>query len=102
MLLVSEAVTNALLHSASGDEGGSFEVVCKLDRSGRLRVEIYDGGSTNRPRRRVHFPDALTGRGLELFDALANRWGSSGGRRGHVVWFELDLARAGGAPIRLP
>lgn len=92
VLLVSEAVTNALLHSASGDEGGSFEVVCKRERAGRVRVEVHDAGSSSEPRRRVHFPDALTGRGLELFDALAIRWGASGGRRGHVVWFELDPA----------
>lgn len=90
VLLVSEAVTNALLHSASGNEGGTFEVVCRRDGAGRLRIEVHDDGSPGQPRRRVHFPDALTGRGLELFDALATRWGASGGRRGHVVWFELD------------
>jgi len=95
VLLVSEAVTNALLHSASGDEGGSFEVVCAVDRTGRLRIEVHDSGSSSEPRRRAHFPDSLTGRGLELFDALATRWGASGGRRGHVVWFELDPVRAG-------
>jgi hypothetical protein len=35
--------------------------------------------------------DALGGRGLELLDALATRWGSSGGPGGHTVWFELDV-----------
>jgi anti-sigma regulatory factor (Ser/Thr protein kinase) len=98
VLLVSEAVTNALLHSATGDRGGTFEVACRLDRVGRLRVEVHDNGSPSQPRRRTHYPDALSGRGFELFDALATRWGAGGDRRGHVVWFELDppAARAGG------
>jgi len=39
----------------------------------------------------VHQLDALTGRGFELFGALASRWGHSGGASVRVVWFELDL-----------
>ncbi|HYT25977.1 MAG TPA: ATP-binding protein [Actinomycetota bacterium] len=90
-LLVTEAATNALLHSASGDEGGSFEVRCQVDDDRRLRVEVHDAGAPTVPRRRVHQLDAVTGRGLDLFEALASRWGLSGGSRGRVVWFELDL-----------
>jgi hypothetical protein len=47
-LLVSEAATNAVLHSASGEAGGSFEVRCRLARE-RLRVEIHDGGAPSHP-----------------------------------------------------
>jgi anti-sigma regulatory factor (Ser/Thr protein kinase) len=90
-LLVSEAVTNAVLHSASGEDGGSFEVRCRIARE-RLRVEVHDGGAPQSPRRRVHQLDALTGRGLELVDALSARWGWSGGTSGRVLWFELELA----------
>jgi serine/threonine-protein kinase RsbW len=90
-LLVTEAATNALLHSASGEEGGSFEVSCEVDGERSIRVEVHDGGAPSGPRRRVHQLDALTGRGLELFDALASRWGHGGGPSGRVVWFELDL-----------
>jgi serine/threonine-protein kinase RsbW len=90
-LLVTEAATNALLHSASGDEGGSFEVRCEVDDDRLLRVEVHDAGAPTGPRRRVHQLDALTGRGFELFDALASRWGHGGGTRSRVVWFELDL-----------
>lgn len=88
-LLVSEAATNAVLHSASGEAGGSFEVRCRLARE-RLRVEIHDGGAPQSPRRRVHQLDALTGRGLELVDALSSRWGWSGDAGGRVLWFELE------------
>jgi serine/threonine-protein kinase RsbW len=92
-LLVSEAVTNAVLHSASGGTGGRFTVEYELsDR--RLRVEVRDGGGQNGPRRRVHHLESVTGRGLELFEALSDRWGVDGGPGGRTVWFELDLAAA--------
>jgi serine/threonine-protein kinase RsbW len=92
-LLVSEAVTNAVLHSSSGDAGGRFTVEYELsDR--RLRVEVRDGGGATGPRRRVHHLESITGRGLELFDALSDRWGVDGGANGRTVWFELDLAGA--------
>jgi serine/threonine-protein kinase RsbW len=89
-LLVSEAVTNALLHSASGREGGVFRISCSVDR-GVLRVSVRDGGAPTPPRRRVHGLESVTGRGLELFDALAARWGVEGGPAGRTVWFELLL-----------
>ena len=91
-LLVSEAATNALLHSASG-EGGSFAVEYLISKD-LLRVEVHDGGGPSGPRRRVHHPESMTGRGLDLFDALSDRWGVDGSPEGWTVWFELDLAAA--------
>jgi anti-sigma regulatory factor (Ser/Thr protein kinase) len=92
-LLVSEAATNALLHSASGD-GGSFTVEYLIsDRL--LRVEVHDGGGPTGPRRRVHHLESMTGRGLDLFDALSDRWGVDGGPEGWTLWFELDLVPQG-------
>jgi anti-sigma regulatory factor (Ser/Thr protein kinase) len=89
-LLVSEGVTNALLHSSSGHEHGTFTVGYFL--SGRsIRVEIRDGGGPAQPRRRVHDLESVTGRGLDLFEALADRWGHRGDERERVVWFEMDL-----------
>jgi serine/threonine-protein kinase RsbW len=89
-LLVSEVTTNALRHTASGTAGGGFRVSYEL-RNDRLRVEVYDAGAPTTPQRRAHDLDAPGGRGLELFDALASRWGTLGGPEGRVVWFELDL-----------
>ncbi|HEX6678830.1 MAG TPA: ATP-binding protein [Actinomycetes bacterium] len=89
-LLTSEAVTNALLHSASGSEAGSVRVSWRL-RNGRLRVEIHDDGGTLDPHRRVHHVESVTGRGFDLFEALSSGWGFAGGPSGRVVWFELDL-----------
>jgi serine/threonine-protein kinase RsbW len=92
-LLVSEAATNAVLHSASGAADGKFTVEYRLDDH-RLRVEVHDGGGAAGPRRRVHHIESITGRGLELFEALSDRWGVDGGPKGRTVWFELDLAGA--------
>jgi anti-sigma regulatory factor (Ser/Thr protein kinase) len=89
-LLVSEAATNALLHSGSGD-GGSFSVAYLISGD-VLRVEVHDGGGPTGPRRRVHHLESMTGRGLDLFDALSDRWGVDGSPDGRTVWFELDLA----------
>jgi serine/threonine-protein kinase RsbW len=93
-LLVSEAATNALLHSGSGLDGGSFAVEYLIS-DGLLRVEVHDGGGSGGPRRRVHHPESMTGRGLDLFDALSDRWGVDGTPDGWTVWFELDLDLAG-------
>ncbi|HYN17483.1 MAG TPA: ATP-binding protein [Actinomycetes bacterium] len=91
-LLVSEAATNAVLHSASGD-GGTFAVEYLISND-LLRVQVHDGGAPTSPQRRVHHPESMTGRGLDLFDALSDRWGVEGGPHGWTVWFELDLASA--------
>jgi len=89
-LLVSEAATNALLHSTSGD-GGTFSVEYLISDD-LLRVEVRDDGGPSSPLRRIHHIESMTGRGLDLFDALSDRWGVDGGPDGRTVWFELDLA----------
>jgi anti-sigma regulatory factor (Ser/Thr protein kinase) len=89
-LLVSEVTTNALRHSASGTARGKVQVSDEF-RDDRLRVEVDDAGARTAPQRRAHDLEAPGGRGLELVDALASRWGTLGGPDGRVVWFELDL-----------
>ena len=81
-LLVSEVVTNALLHA-----GTSIEVTVSCDDM-VLRVEVADGSPTY-PVVRDHPTLAGTGRGLHLLDELAARWGIDPHEDGKVVWFEL-------------
>ena len=82
-LLVSEVVTNALVHS-----GTTIDVSMALGDDGVL-VEVGDGGQ-HLPARRHYAPTASTGRGLALLDETATAWGVVPGVRGKTVWFQVD------------
>ena len=85
VLLVSEVVTNALLHA-----GTDIELAARLDRQG-LRVEVGDG-SQHLPTRRRYGPSAGTGRGLMMLESLVDDWGVSVHRQGKTVWFRTSGA----------
>ena len=87
-LLVSELVTNAVLHCRS-----AVGVRISAGASG-VRVEVSDG-STVLPSPRGFSADAATGRGLELVEVLSSRWGVEPRPDGKVVWFELGEAAEG-------
>lgn len=87
LILVSELVTNAILHARS-------EVTLTVTRtSGGLRMEVGDR-SSSAPSVRHYSAEATTGRGLVLVDSLADAWGSDIGPSGKTVWFELTPAAA--------
>jgi anti-sigma regulatory factor (Ser/Thr protein kinase) len=99
-LLVSELVTNAVIHAGlSADE----EVELRITANGRLRVEVSDRGGGD-----PAVADSVErdgGRGLLLVEALSSRWGMEGDD-GTRAWFELDAPAAdaagdGGASARL-
>lgn len=75
VLLLSEAVTNAIRHTATGAPGGSFTVHVHADRE-RMAVAVQDGGSAvSRPERMPSGPEDGGGRGLALVAAFAETWG---------------------------
>lgn len=82
-LLVSELVTNAVLHARTEVEVS----VARLE--GRVRVGVGD----RRPGRGLVpqrcSPYAGTGQGLVLVEQLASPFGADGGDGGKTVWFEL-------------
>ena len=82
-LLVSELVTNAILHART-----TMTLVVRLRRTG-VRVEVHDA-SPGAPVLRDYGDDAMTGRGLALVDELAESWGVERHADGKAVWFELD------------
>ncbi|MFJ3883161.1 ATP-binding protein [Streptomyces sp. NPDC090077] len=89
-LLITEVVTNALVHTDQGAE------VSATVRGGRLRVEVRDHAA-RLPRPHVPSADDGThGRGLVLVQALADAWGVDplAMGSGKVVWFELGAAGA--------
>ncbi len=82
-LLVSELVSNALLHTGMPTE-------LRLFRDRVLTLEVADTDNQVPRVRRVSEEDE-GGRGMHLVNELAHRWGSRATRHGKVVWIELEL-----------
>jgi anti-sigma regulatory factor (Ser/Thr protein kinase) len=89
-LLTSEIVTNAILHTKSGVDGGTVTVVVIGVPHGVL-VEIIDNGSTSTPivKGDLYAPQ---GHGLFLVQQLAAQWGYLRDSAGTTVWFHLATA----------
>jgi anti-sigma regulatory factor (Ser/Thr protein kinase) len=86
MLLLSELVTNAVLHSKSGEPGGSVTVALCSVPAGIL-IQVRDDGGPSEPRVSAISADgAEHGYGLLLVDALAERWGTIPSPDGRVTW----------------
>jgi anti-sigma regulatory factor (Ser/Thr protein kinase) len=92
VLLVSELVTNAILHS-----GSKAELRLVLTDAG-LRAECRDTSSAT-PFVKQYSETATTGRGMVIVDALAKSWGAETDEAGKVVWFTLDLGSEVGQPV---
>lgn len=91
-LVVSELVTNAIVHTAS------TRVVCELrDRDDLVRIAVRDEGcAPGEPHPSPQRPDEEHGRGLLLVEALCHSWGAQEHGSGLLVWAEL--ARRGEVP----
>jgi anti-sigma regulatory factor (Ser/Thr protein kinase) len=89
-LLVSEVVTNAVVHPEVA-EGSEIELEV-IVTSGATRVVVSDEGSGFSPSDTPRGPRTSGGYGLRLLEAGASRWGTTtaGGR--FAVWFEIDHA----------
>lgn len=84
-LCLSELVTNAVIHAHTGS------VVRVLLEGGVLTTTVRDLGNRE-PGSQEPLDDPLRvhGRGLQLVDALATRWGSELDSVGTSVWFVLE------------
>lgn len=81
-LVVSELVTNAVVHAATEVH---LHITAEDDA---IRVEVEDG-STHLPVRRTWAQTAGTGRGLLIVEQNVDRWSAARTARGKVVWFEI-------------
>lgn len=86
-LLVSEVVTNSVLHA-----GSAIDLTVRRKGDG-IRVEVRDRSETM-PSPRSFAGDSVTGRGLEILDLTATNWGAELSDDGKVVWFELGTEGA--------
>jgi PAS domain S-box-containing protein len=85
-LLVSEVVTNAVLHA-----GTEIRLRYRPSATG-VHIEVFDR-SRLMPNMRHYDEEATTGRGLGLVSALAASWGVRHEDNGKTLWFELDRDR---------
>ena len=84
VLVVSELVTNAVLHARS-----AVSVEVRRCSRGGVHVEVSDS-SRSMPVRTPPSDTALSGRGVALVEAVSTRWGVRSRTRGKTVWFEVD------------
>ncbi|WKX11728.1 ATP-binding protein [Streptomyces sp. NL15-2K] len=88
--VVAELAANAATHSRV--PGRDFRLVLYVVGS-TLRIEVTDTCGDRLPHPQEPAPDAESGRGLVLVEALADRWGvTQGPRPRKTVWAELNLA----------
>ncbi|MFJ5806846.1 SpoIIE family protein phosphatase [Streptomyces sp. NBC_01426] len=86
VLMVSEMVTNVLVHT----DGDAVLVADAVGEPGtrRLRVEVADS-SDELPHKRHPGEMASSGRGVLLMEMLADAWGVDPRGEGKSIWFEL-------------
>jgi anti-sigma regulatory factor (Ser/Thr protein kinase) len=91
-LLVSEVVTNVILHATSSPE---MRIVVL---PGRTRVEVRDGDPDRAAEMQdIADPTATSGRGLAIVDSLATDWGTETVPGvGKCVWFEVAIGESPG------
>jgi anti-sigma regulatory factor (Ser/Thr protein kinase) len=87
-VLTSEVVSDAVVHASTTEWE---EIVLRVNRDRRIRVEVIDGGTGFNSSAPVCPAPNDSGLGLFLVDQIASAWGVD--RRGDctIVWFEVDL-----------
>ncbi|MDC2948070.1 ATP-binding protein [Streptomyces heilongjiangensis] len=99
-LVVSELVTNAIVHTAS------TQIVCELqDGDDLVRIAVRDEGcAPGEPHPSPQRPEEEHGRGLLLIESLCRSWGAQPVGMGLLVWADvprgvLDAATAARADL---
>jgi hypothetical protein len=92
MLCLSELVSNAILHSQSGQPGGHFGVQAQARAGQWVRVTVNDDGGPWAAR--TADDDIPHGHGLDIVRALSAGMGVSDGSPRRAVWFQCAWDRA--------
>jgi len=87
-LLTCELVTNAVQHAT--DAG--WVTVAVMRRGAVVHVDVIDDGRSGLPHWREATSQDEGGRGFQLVNEIAERWGFLRERAGTCVWFELTPA----------
>lgn len=84
VLVASELVTNAILHTANG---GTLDLIISPTQ---LRLEVSDGSHTA-PVERAHGPSDVCGRGLPIVSRLSDDWGVRRSPSGKTIWATFGI-----------
>ncbi|MFF1377680.1 ATP-binding protein [Streptomyces sp. NPDC058308] len=95
VLILSELLSNACRHGRPLGRGmvgdGDVRAAWHVDQTGRLTVEVTDGGGPTRPVPATPSVTAHGGRGLNIITALSDTWGVRDDVHGEVtVWVVLQ------------
>jgi two-component sensor histidine kinase len=90
VLLANELVTNALIHARDA----TAVTVTVAMTTALIRVDVHDDGRTGLPHWREASTQAEDGRGFQIVNALAQRWGFIREQDRTCCWFEVTAARA--------
>ncbi len=95
VVLLSELVTNAVVHSDSGRKPNGLVTVFVAAGVGVAHVEVIDDGSTaSVPTVQEASEGSGGGRGLWMVSAMATTWGvHHDDEAGNAVWFEIGEGR---------
>lgn len=90
LLLVSELVTNAVVHGTPRD---NLVWLCLDVNEDRLRIDVHDARADREPVLRAVHGDDESGRGLLLVKSLSLKWGCCPRAHiGKIVWVEIGPA----------
>ncbi len=89
VLLVSELVTNAIVHAHADP---ASVAITKSDE--QVRVEVNDPSSGPLVHTPKTDPSVPGGFGLSIVDDVSDRWGVTSDADGKTVWFELHARPA--------
>ncbi|MGF0175134.1 ATP-binding protein [Streptomyces sp. Marseille-Q5077] len=94
--IVAELAANAVTHGRV--PGRDFRILLHVV-GGTVRIEVTDTRADRLPHAERPAPEAESGRGLAIVDALADRWGVTPGLPPRkTVWAEVDLEPEPGNP----
>lgn len=91
VLLTNELTTNAVLHARS-----DLMIIVRV-RPDLIRVEVADE-NPRLPSAAFVSVEALSGRGLNIVQAVASNWGIENHDAGKTVWFEIANTSDGTGP----
>lgn len=85
LLCTAELVTNALLHGAPPV---ALEIEVAIDA---VRIAVHDSRPGAVEKHRPVTSDTSAGRGLQIVESLAARWGVSQQESGKAIWFIFEV-----------